>query len=494
MKTKQTNNEFHENEKSSLIIKNINEIWNNKRVSLILRRLNLPFKSISKIKGEPFAIIYFDSNEECNLVKKALSNCKLGDKILSLENYRSYSWTYRMPYATLSEVKLMSKLKKPSFYEILYPLINLSNEDKIKTKKESVIRFINDIMQDDIEFVSSLETDLKHLCVSLNVGYTKNCDLTVGFHSGTKGRNELIEFDENALFPLEMVNIAKLFVSFLKESIFPPYDEITKTGKWWKIIIKLSSTNETMLSVITSGGLPLSEVHKLISTFSNKVNSLYWIKGNDKNYSVHSPNRNLTGSIYITERVRNLSYFLHVFTPFPPNISLYITLIENVINLAKIDKSSIIIDMSCGAGLIPLMLSPYCKRIIGIDENENFINCAIKNAEQNGIKNISFVTGSVDNILFDIINNINDGTLIAIYDSMNEGSQVTIMKKVHDCPKIKKFIYITESACDFSYDSQRILLNNSSPSSFPNFSLTDIKIFDFEPNNIHAKILGIFNR
>ena len=77
---------------------------------------------------------------------------------------------------------------------------------------------------------------------------------------------------------------------------------------------------------------------------------------------------------------------------------------------------------------------------------------------------------------------------------MNEGSQVTIMKKVHDCPKIKKFIYITESACDFSYDSQRILLNNSSPSSFPNFSLTDIKIFDFEPNNIHAKILGIFNR
>ncbi|ABZ85492.1 23S rRNA (uracil-5-)-methyltransferase ruma [Heliomicrobium modesticaldum Ice1] len=58
-----------------------------------------------------------------------------------------------------------------------------------------------------------------------------------------------------------------------------------------------------------------------------------------------------------------------------------------------------IIDAYCGAGTISLFLARDCARVIGIEEVPMAVEDAQKNAEQNGITNVEFLTGKVEDLL-----------------------------------------------------------------------------------------------
>jgi ubiquinone/menaquinone biosynthesis C-methylase UbiE len=87
-----------------------------------------------------------------------------------------------------------------------------------------------------------------------------------------------------------------------------------------------------------------------------------------------------------------------------------------------------ILDFGCGSGELTMKLSPYFKKIIGVDPFEDYIKTARKQKKHNSIKNVIFRIADGKKLpfkdgYFDIVFS-SRGPLSADIDFMNEGFRV----------------------------------------------------------------------
>lgn len=84
------------------------------------------------------------------------------------------------------------------------------------------------------------------------------------------------------------------------------------------------------------------------------------------------------------------------FQPNPQQTELFYS---RALELAKIDRDSVVYDLYCGAGIVGLCASKYAKQVIGVDVSSESISNARKNAELNKCTNISFYAGANRHVL-----------------------------------------------------------------------------------------------
>ncbi|MBQ8724832.1 MAG: 23S rRNA (uracil(1939)-C(5))-methyltransferase RlmD, partial [Oscillospiraceae bacterium] len=68
-------------------------------------------------------------------------------------------------------------------------------------------------------------------------------------------------------------------------------------------------------------------------------------------------------------------------------------LYRTAMELAGLTKKDRVLDCYCGTGTIGIIASDYCKEVIGVELNQSAVADAVKNADENGCTNISFVCG-----------------------------------------------------------------------------------------------------
>lgn len=69
-------------------------------------------------------------------------------------------------------------------------------------------------------------------------------------------------------------------------------------------------------------------------------------------------------------------------------------LIEMFIKEGVIDSNSEVLDLGCGPGKYSLEFASIARNVTAVDISSNMLNCAKKNAEQKGLKNIDFYKAS----------------------------------------------------------------------------------------------------
>lgn len=486
-----------DDEPCSLLVEGVCESWSQPRFARFLTKSNIPYSKTKKVRGESFAVIDFASNKDRRAAYYFLEGCQLSHNVFSLRPFRGYD-PPPMPYATQAEIIKCSSLTTQPLIERLYPLYSLSDQEQLDYKVQNSRQFLKDILPQDINLKinSTSEDDLLHYYVELAVGYDNEGNTRVGFNTSSRTNVTVQQIDESLLFPSEICNIASTFTDFVSSSPFPPYDNNSDTGKWRNALIRVSTTGEIMLIIATFGGLPLSEINRLVDNFKydSNVKSFYWIKAERTNYDVTSPNRVLQGSPFITEHIGDLKFSIQPFTPFPFNISSYQKMLNKIVEKAHLSKKTVFVDISCGIGVACLMFSNKVKRTVGIDQSIHSINGANKNTEMNEIKNAFFVNATAEQILFDLANNLSgEENLVCFYDSMIPGPPVTNMTSVRNCQLVKTFIYVSDSPYTFAYDAQRILMDEKAHNTTP-FKLDDVELFDFEPCSNSVRIVGIYTR
>jgi tRNA/tmRNA/rRNA uracil-C5-methylase (TrmA/RlmC/RlmD family) len=97
---------------------------------------------------------------------------------------------------------------------------------------------------------------------------------------------------------------------------------------------------------------------------------------------------------------KTFSYSMSSF--FQHNFSALNSLINCVRSLLDPDGGSFLLDLYCGAGLMSLLLADSYQSVRGIEEGYEAILYAKKNAESNGVANVSFVEGKVEAFLEEI--------------------------------------------------------------------------------------------
>lgn len=96
-----------------------------------------------------------------------------------------------------------------------------------------------------------------------------------------------------------------------------------------------------------------------------------------------------------------LSLVFHISpsTFFQPNTRQAEQLYSTAINMAQIPQNAVVYDLYCGTGALGLCSSKFAKEVIGIDVSPESALDARTNAQRNGCKNVTIITGAVRYVL-----------------------------------------------------------------------------------------------
>ncbi|KPM07893.1 tRNA (uracil-5-)-methyltransferase-like protein, partial [Sarcoptes scabiei] len=252
------------------------------------------------------------------------------------------------------------------------------------------------------------------------------------------------------------------------------YNPIDHSGYWKKILVRINRCDECLIMITITRQPDMTtnildeECRKLVEHFSEaifRIQSIY-LEIAERSQSNESKNeiKHLSGESYIFEKMRLsndedwLRFRISPMSFFQINTEAAEILYKNVKELAQCDSKSIILDICCGTGAIGLFLANHVDRVLGFELNEEAIEDAKSNAQINNISNIEFHCGRVEKIMGPIIDRIviNDEQtkFVAILDPPRSGLPSAIIKKIRNCRRINRLIYI---ACQAMAAKQNLI-------------------------------------
>lgn len=148
---------------------------------------------------------------------------------------------------------------------------------------------------------------------------------------------------------------------------------------------------------------------------------------------------------------------------------------EKMFNYIKrlVNENEILLDLYCGVGVFSILLSENCKKIYGIEINENSYKNTLENKRINNLNNVNFMLGKVE----DNLPKIKEKVDTIIVDPPRSGLSKTTINQILNI-KPKKIIYVSCNPMTLARDLN--LLNNS-------YKLECIKAFDMFPRTNHVE-------
>ncbi len=299
-----------------------------------------------------------------------------------------------------------------------------NKEENLKFKKEKVETALKKIGKIDTEvddILPSFKDDNYRNKVSFKVE-----DNRIGFYG--EGTYQLIDIDYCLLAQNEINDALTVIRNYLKEN----NNEIKS------ITIKFGNAmNELLIDIYSLNNKDIEILNYLTTNIKNLKTVVY----NDKI---------VYGTGYIKEISNGLMFNVSSKSFFQVNGTQAEKLYETAINLAKLNKNDVVLDLYCGTGTITSIVAGHAKKVIGIEIVEDAIIDAKENLKINNINNVQFICGDAAKEITKIKEKID----VIFVDPPRKGvdrKAIAVMKKLLP----KKIIYIScnpvTMARDLSY-------------------------------------------
>ena len=132
----------------------------------------------------------------------------------------------------------------------------------------------------------------------------------------------------------------------------------------------------------------------------------------------------VTGEQHYEEEVRGFRFRVAASSFFQVNTSQLSRAIDEVRDLLELDGTEIMVDAYCGVGVFTVLLAPYVRKIVGIEESASAIEDAGLNSKD--ILNIEFVEGKTEHIL----NTLNEHIDVLLLDPPRVGCHPDVLDSV----------------------------------------------------------------
>ncbi len=252
--------------------------------------------------------------------------------------------------------------------------------------------------------------------LSQEVGETQLGFYPPGYHF------EVFDLEECFLQSEWVVEVVQKVRAFAIEHQIPVYNSHNHEGLLKTLTVREGeNTGERMIVLTTSTGL-FEQKEAFIELFAKdaSVTSLYW----NSVYQVPgqptwTEQNLLAGKEALTEVLElengtRLEFDILPQAFFQTNTLQAQKLYSKALELADLTGAEIVYDLYCGTGTIGLFCAHKAKLVLGIEVNESAVESAQNNALKNGIKNVRFYLGSVEQRLNELA-------------SMGEGSRPDVV-------------------------------------------------------------------
>lgn len=261
------------------------------------------------------------------------------------------------------------------------------------------------------------------------------------YQSAEKG----IVLTENCPLHSEKANeISKTLCKLFDEFSVLPFDFKRRTGFVRSVVIRQGfNSGEVLVNIIASKNTfpnekefakKLAEIHPCIKSIiiSESQSAKLTTGGNPKV---------IFGDEFITDTLCGLQFKIGYNTFYQINPAQTEKLYTKAIEMAELKESDCVLDAYCGIGTITLATAGKCKKVTGIELNENSIENAKTNASLNGIENADFYANDVKKQIRTLLNS-GEHFDVCFVDPPRLGCDIEFLKSIINAG-IPKIVYVS---------------------------------------------------
>lgn len=262
---------------------------------------------------------------------------------------------------------------------------------------------------------SPIENGYRNKC-EFNVG----TDKTVGFRLGLykSGSMKVAQPPLNSMIISDQMRKGLVMIQkYIKEmSSFQGFNPETNLGHWKQVVIRTTKNYCMIIVFLHPQELSTDEIDQEKNKLTNflaenldcGVNSMFIHICRERNKICSSKLEHLYGEKHIYEFImeNNINIRISPLAFFQINTSAAQICYETIGQLANVSSKTIILDLCCGTGTIGLYLAPKVKKVIGIEVVKEAIEDAKENAKINGIENVEYFQGKIEDLLDEKLDNV----------------------------------------------------------------------------------------
>jgi 23S rRNA (uracil1939-C5)-methyltransferase len=302
------------------------------------------------------------------------------------------------------------------------PLITLSDEGQAIMKQN--------IVKDQVRF-HGLEVDVEPTLNSPQRFHTRNKvavpikhnPFQMGFYR--LNSHEIVEFETCYVQTHTQNNILDVIRKY------PLKDELVDVKH---VVLKENHDQTQMIVGFVVSKLELISKSSLIEELSKKENVVgivAHLNVSDGNAIFKGKDIVLYGVNEIVDELEDLKFKLSLQSFYQINPHQTLCLYQKALDLAKLSKNDVLVDLYCGVGTISLLAASRVKHVIGVEINPIAITNAKENQELNHIENASFFVGDASDVT-NILKDLDMKADVLIVDPPRSGLSSSVIEQIKD--------------------------------------------------------------
>ncbi len=268
----------------------------------------------------------------------------------------------------------------------------------------------------------------------------------------------------------------------------PAYDEKKKAGVIRHIMARHGyHTNELMVVLVTKvkqlRGID-KIVEGILKALPNVTSIQHNINPDDTNVILGKKNVVLYGPSVIRDQIAGLTYEISPHSFFQVNPLQTEKLYAKALEYAQLTGEETVVDAYCGIGSISLSLAKQAKHVYGIEIVPQAIDDARRNAQANGIENVTFEYGAAEKVMPDLVKAGIQPDVIVV-DPPRKGCDEEFLRAAADVAP-KRIVYVSCNASTQARDAK--LLTELG------YTLVEVTPVDMFPHTTHVESVALFVR
>jgi len=315
--------------------------------------------------------------------------------------------------------------------------------------------------------------------------------LTLGFHAA-RSFWRVVDLEDCLLLPEPVMPILRHLRALAAATGLPAYQSRTHRGFFRYVLVRYSrATSRVLLCLMTASG-PREAVEGLARELTVRhpaVTGFSW-GVTDRLADIAVPERliHLTGAEHLEEQVGPFHLRVRPLSFLQSESALADRLYQALGRAVEKHSGGIAWDLYCGIGVAGLYLSKQFRKVYGIDSDPQHLELARLNASLNGVGNIDFRSGRVEELLKDRRFWLQEAAPdVIVVDPPRTGLHPQALSSLL-AARPRTIAYISCNAQTLVRDLASLL------SSFPRYRFAEAQAFDMFPQTPHVETLAILHR
>lgn len=315
----------------------------------------------------------------------------------------------------------------------------------------------------------------------------RNGKIAAGFY-GPYSHN-IVDSDDCVIQPELSVNIVRFVKAMAEKNKWSVYDFSSKRGWLKHLFVRTNAEGRAVVAFVTGDfsfrGLD-NALSGLTAMFPQVTGILQNVQPESTSVVLGKQWKKLWGSAYMEERLGNLKLlvspeaFLQVNTPAAE--ILYSIAADSLREGSRVEE---VVDLYSGVGAIAMRVARDFRKVTGIEDNAQAVDCARRNARINKIFNVRFETGRSERLLPEVLKEASGNHVGIVLDPPRYGCHPAVIKNLARF-RVRKVVYVSCNPVSFARDAALLAAEG--------FRLLRVRPVDLFPQTSHVEVVGVFDR